>query len=240
MIKNKEFIMSEKRRRATRLPALVLALFFGCASLASASIALENFQGKRTSKGNGRIGLGVFGGYGLFSNSQFNSGVAFGAAFLFGISRNFAVELAAMYQKGNVAGDANSLSKGKLTTMPLQLSVMGRFPVGKKLTPYVLAGGSYFLNSFTLDSSVADDWKTLGFTLTEKVDPAFGFHFGGGFELALGKTLSADIGVRYCMAKAKGNWTMTDDASNTEASGILSELKMDAVVFAAGLKFFFK
>jgi outer membrane protein W len=240
MIKNKELIMSEKRLRATRLPALVLALFFGCASLVSASIALENFQGKRSSKGNGRIGLGVFGGYGLFANSQINSGVACGAAFLFGISKNIAVELAAIYQKGNVAGDPNSLSKGKLTTMPLQLSVMGRFPVGKKLTPYVLAGGSYFLNSFALDSSIADDWKTLGFTLTEKVDPAFGFHFGGGFELALGKTLAADIGVRYCLAKTKGNWSMTDDKSTSETSGTTGDLKLDTLTFAVGLKYFFK
>jgi outer membrane protein len=232
--------MSKKRRWATRLPALALALFFGCASLLSPSIALENFQSKSTSKGNSRIGLGVFGGYGLFANSQINSGMACGATFLFGFSKNIAVELAGIYQKGNVAGDPNSLSKGKLTTMPLQLSVMGRFPIGKKFTPYVLAGGSYFLNSFTLDSSVADEWKALGFTLTENVDKVFGFHFGGGLELVLGKTLAADIGVRYCLAKTKGNWSMTDDKSNSETSGTTGDLKLDTLTFAVGLKYFFK
>jgi opacity protein-like surface antigen len=139
-----------------------------------------------------------------------------------------------------MAGDPNSLSKGKLTTMPLQLSLMGRFPVGRKLTPYVLAGVSYFLNSFTLDSSIASDWKTLGFTLTEKVDKVFGFHFGGGLELALGKKLSAAIDVRYCLAKAKGSWSMQDDRSSAETSGTLSDLKLDTMVFAAGLKYFFK
>lgn len=232
--------MSNKRRRATRLPALVLTLFLGCASLLSPSIALEKFQGKHTSQGNSRIGLGVFGGYGLFANSQIQSGAAGGATFLIGFSKNIAVELAAMYQKGNVAADPNSLSKGKLTTMPLQLSLMGRFPIGKKLTPYVLAGGSYFLNSFTLDSSAANDWKALGFTLTEKVDPTFGFHFGGGLELALGKALSVDIGLRYGLAKAKGNWTMTDDKSQSETSGATGDLKLDTLTFAVGLKYFFK
>jgi outer membrane protein W len=234
--------MTKKRWRAMGVPALVWVILFSLTSLFSFAIELESFKGKSTSPstGSSRIALGLSGGYGLFANKQIDGGVAFGATFLYAFSRNIAIELSGIYMNGNVAGDANSLSKGKLTTMPLQLSLMGRFPVGGQLTPYVLAGGSYFLNSFTLDNSVAGEWKTLGFTLTEKVDKAFGFHFGAGLELALKKTLSMDMNVRYCMAKAKGNWTMTDDASQTEASGTVSDLKLDAVVFAVGLKYFFK
>jgi outer membrane protein W len=234
--------MTKKGWQAKGVPALVWVIFFGLTSLFSFAIELESFKGKSTSPsaGTSRMALGVSGGYGLFANKQIDGGVAFGATFLYAFSRNIAVELAGIYQQGTVVGDANSLSKGKLTTMPLQLSLMGRFPVGRQLTPYVLAGGSYFLNSFTLDSSVADEWKTLGFTLTEKVDQAFGFHFGAGLEIAFGTTLSMDMNVRYCMAKGAGEWTMTDDASQTEASGTISDLKLDAVVLAIGLKYFLK
>ena len=108
--------------------------------------------------------------------------------------------------------------------MPLQLSLMGRFPFGRKLTPYVLAGGSYFLNSFTLDSTVTDGWNAVGFALTEKVDKSFGFHFGGGLEFALSKSLSAGADVRYFIAKTKGNWSLKDNKSPVESIGTFSDL----------------
>lgn len=240
MIIEKEFIMLKKRQWTKSLPALVFVFFFGCTSLLSHAIALENFQKKSARENKGRIGLGFFGGYGLFSDSKYKGGVALGATFLIALNRNIAIELAGIYLKGNVENSPGSLSQGVLTTMPLQLSVMGRFPVGRKLTPYLLAGGSYFLNSFAMDSSAADGWETLGFTMTEKVDKAFGFHCGVGLELALGNALAADVSMRYCMAKAKGSWSMTDEASAIETSGTMSDLKLDAMTFAFGLKYFFK
>jgi len=232
--------MTKKRRWAKSLPALVLALFFGFASLFSYAIETETLQGKNAGTGNSHIGLGLLGGYGLFANSQYGGGAAFGAMFIFGFSKNIAIELAGIYLEGDVASDPEALSKGKLTTMPLQLSLLGRFPIGKKLTPYVLAGGSYFLNSFTLDSAVADGWNAVGFTLAEKVDNAFGFHFGGGLEFTLGKALSVCIDMRYCLAKTKGSWSMKDNQSTIETDGTLSDIKLNAIVFALGFKYFFK
>jgi outer membrane protein W len=215
-------------------------LFFGLSSLFSFAIELETFHGKSATNGSSRIGLGILGGYGLFSNSQYKGSVAVGATFLLGFSKNIAVEIAGIYLTGDVASAPAELSKGKLTAMPLQLSLMGRFPIGNKLTPYILAGGSYFLNSFTLDSTVADGWNAVGFTLTEKIDKTFGFHFGCGLEFAFSKTLSAAVDLRYCMAKANGNWSMKDNKSNIEDSGTLSDLNLNNMIFAFGLKYFFK
>lgn len=233
--------MTKKRRWAKILPVLIFTLFFGFSSIFTFAFSLETYRNAEKKKvGSSRIGLGVLGGYGLFSNSQYSGGAAFGATFTFGFSRNIAIELAGIYLKGAVAGNHDTLSKGKLTTVPLQLSLMGRLPIGKMITPYILAGGNYFLNSFTLDSTVTDGWNAVGFTLTEKVDKSFGFHFGGGLEFALSKSLSAGADARYCIAKANGNWSMKDNKSNIETSGTLSDLNLNNMIFSFALKYFFK
>jgi outer membrane protein W len=233
--------MAKKRWWAKSFPALAFMHFFVFSSIFTFAFSLETYQkAAETRDGSNRIGLGLLAGYGLFPSGQIKGGAAFGATFSFGFSKNIAIELAGMVLKTNVEKDPNTLSKGKLTTMPLQLSLLGRFPISSKLTPYVLAGGSYFLNSFTLDSAVVNGWNAVGFTLTEKIDNAFGFHFGGGLEFALGKALSAGVDVRYCLAQAKGNWSMKDNKSSSETNGTFSGFKLNTMILAVGLGYFFK
>ena len=233
--------MTKERRWARSLPALVFTLFFGLSSIFTFAASLETYQNaEKTKPSSSHIGLGFLGGYWLFPNSQYGGGAAFGATFTYGFSKNIAIELAGIYFKGNVKNDPNALSKGKLTIIPLQLSLLWRFPITKKLTPYVLVGASYFLNSFSLDSAVVSGWNAVGFTLTETVDMTFGFHFGGGLEFALGKALSAVVDMRYCLAKAKGSWSMKDNKSTIEANGTFNNLKLNSVMLAVGLKYFFK
>jgi len=233
--------MTKKRQWIKIISMSIFLLFIGFSTILTFAIEQGTVRKPDENKAGGsRIGLGFLAGYGLFSDSLYSGSMSFGAAFTFGFSRNLAVELGGIYLKGNVDSAPESLSKGKLTTMPLQLSLMGRFPVGRKLTPYVLAGGSYFLNSFTLDRTVIDGWNTVGFTLTEKVDKSFGFHFGGGLEFALGKTLSACIDVRYLLAKSKGSWILKDNKSPLESIGTFSNLKLNSLMLAIGLKYFLK
>ncbi|MCX6557170.1 MAG: outer membrane beta-barrel protein [Candidatus Aminicenantes bacterium] len=232
--------MTQKGWWTKKRMLLIFALFFASCSFFNYAAPIESFAGKATAKSGRHTGVGLWGGYGLYGNSQFNGGVAFGASFLLGLGRNLAIEFAASYLGAGVESDANALSKGKLAAMPLQLSLQGRFPVGKKLTPYLLVGGNYFLNSFSLDSTIVDGWSAVGITLSEKVAGAFGFHAGAGLELALGNSLSLNIDLRYFLAKTKSNWSMTDDESLVESSGTLSGIKLDALVFALGLKYFFK
>jgi outer membrane protein W len=219
---------------------LVLALFFVTCSFFAYAAPIESFAGKATAKSGRRLGAGLWGGYGLYSNGQFNGGIAFGASFLLGLGKNLAIEVAASYLGAGVESDASALAKGKLAAMPLQLSLQGRFPVGKKLTPYLLIGGNYFLNRFSLDSAIVDGWNAVGITLSEKMAGAFGFHAGAGFELALGNSLAANIDVRYFLAKTKSDWSMKDNETQVESSGTLSGIKLDTLVFALGVKYFFK
>ena len=123
--------------------------------------------------------------------------------------------------------------------MPLQLSLLGRFPVGKKLTPYVLAGAviSSTVSAWTARSM--NSWNAVGFTLTEKVDNAFGFHFGAGLEYVFGKALSVGFGCALLpgqsQRRAGASPTMQ---SAVEATGTFSGLNLNALVFCGRSEIF--
>jgi outer membrane protein len=186
-----------------------------------------------------KMGLGLF--VGASSTSEYGSGLAFGANFYYGITKNIGIEVGGLRFQTTAkdTDDVSKLSKGKLAVMPLQLSLIGRFPVGAKLVPYVAAGGGYYLNSFTLDAALVKSWDDLGFDLEEAIDNAFGFHFGAGLDYFVKPNIAVGAGVKYCLAKAKGLWTMKDQVSSEETEGTLSDLKLNALVFGVGLKYFF-
>jgi outer membrane protein len=186
-----------------------------------------------------KMGLGLF--VGGSSTSDYGSGLAFGANFYFGITKNIGIEVGGLRLQTTTKDndDMTKLSKGKLTVMPLQLSLMARFPVGAKIVPYIAAGGGYYLNSFTLDAAIVKSWDDLGFDLEEAIDNAFGFHFGAGLDFFVNPNIAITAGVKYCLAKAKGSWTMQDQVSSEETKETLADLKLNALVFGAGLKYFF-
>jgi outer membrane protein len=186
-----------------------------------------------------KMGLGLF--VGASSTSEYGSGLAFGANFYLGITKNIGIEVGGLRFQTTTKDndDITKLSKGKLTVMPLQLSLMARFPVGAKIVPYIAAGGGYYLNSFTLDAAIVKSWDDLGVDLEEAIDNAFGFHFGAGLDFFVNPNIAITAGVKYCLAKAKGSWTMKEQVSSEVTEGALPDLKLNALVFGAGLKYFF-
>lgn len=186
-----------------------------------------------------KMGLGLF--VGASSTSDYGGGLAFGANFYFGITKNIGIEVGGLRFQTTAKDndDMTKLSKGKLAVMPLQISLIGRFPVGAKLVPYVAAGGGYYLNSFTLDADIVNSWGDLGVDLEEAVENASGFHFGAGVDFFVNPNIAITAGVKYCLAKTKGSWTMKEQVSSEETTGTLPDLKLNALVFGAGLKYFF-
>jgi len=189
-----------------------------------------------------RTGIGLIVGYAM--PSGYGGGLAYGASFSFGFSSNFGIEIAGLRFQSAVdepaeADRETALSKGKLTVMPVQLSLVARFPLSPSLTPYVLAGGGYFLNKYALDSGVQGDWEDLGFTISEKVENSIGFHFGAGLDVFMGSNLAVGAVVKYCMSTTKGKWTMNETVSKVEASGELKDLKLKPFIIGLGLKYFF-
>ncbi len=187
-------------------------------------------------------GIGLMAGYAM--PSGYGGGLAYGGNFTFMFSSNFGIEIAGLRFQSTVdepaeADRETALSKGKLSVMPVQLSLIARFPLGPKMMPYVLAGGGYFLNSYTLDSGVKNDWEGLGFVISEKVENSVGFHFGAGLDYFFTPKLALSAVVKYCMSTFKGSWSLKETVSATEASGDLKDLKLKPFIFGLGLKYFF-
>ncbi len=232
--------MTRKKHREPGLRISVLAFLAAFITLAAMAYPIETDRESAAAPEGSRLALGILGGYGIFSNSNFSNSVAVGVTFTYSFNKNLAVELAGLFLNESNESDPATLAQGKLTTMPLQLSLLGRYPLGKKFALTALAGITYFLNSFSLDSALVDNWHDLGFTMTESVNGALGFHCGAGLEYVLKKNLSAALGVRYCLGTAKGEWSIRDDASALETSGTFNGLDLNTMVFSFGLKYFFK
>jgi opacity protein-like surface antigen len=186
-----------------------------------------------------KTGLGIRAGYAMLSEENFGSGLMYGGNLCLGITKNISIELSGQRFQSNTEGDAESLSEGKLSVIPIQLSLQARFPVSGQFVLYIGGGGGYYLNTFTLDEDLIEKWDVLGFVIEEKVENAIGFHFGAGIDLFFTENIALNVDFRYCLAKTKGSWTLTDQFSPAEISGDLEELSLNSIMLGAGLKFYF-
>lgn len=187
------------------------------------------------------LGVGLTAGYAQPSNSLYSGSVSGGILVSIGLMRFLGVEIQGGYFGFSVEGSADGLSKGKLTVIPIQMSLQGRFPVGGgRLTPFLEAGGGFYLNSFAVNAGLAESWERIGFALEEKVEGALGFHFGAGLDYFLGPNLSLGLGLKYGLAKMKGSWSLTDIAGGTEMSGDLGSLDLNPLTVGLRLRYVFK
>jgi len=186
-----------------------------------------------------KSGVGFLAGYAMPAESNYSSGLKYGGNICLGITKNVSIELKGLSFQSDVEGNPEALSKGKLSVIPIQLSIQARFPISWRFLPYILGGGGYYLNRFNLDKEITDAWDALGFNIEEKVENAIGYHFGAGIDLFITKNIALNADVRYCMAKIKGSWTLTDQIIGTENSGSLEDLNLNSLIFGGGLKFYF-
>ncbi len=186
-----------------------------------------------------KSGVGFLAGYAMPAESNYNSGLEYGGNICFGITKNVSIELQGLIFQSDVEGNPEALSKGKLSVIPIQLSIQARFPISWRFLPYLLGGGGYYLNRFNLDREIIDAWDALGFDIEEKVENAIGYHFGAGIDLFITKNIALNADIRYFIAKIKGSWTLTDQIIGTENSGSLENLNLNSLIFGGGLKFYF-
>jgi len=204
-------------------------------------IALPAPAGAQDYEGIKGMGVGLAAGFAKPSDSLFSGGVSAGLVFSIGLMKYLAVELQGGYFMSGVEGSADGLSKGTLNVIPLQLSLLVRYPVaGGRLMPFLEMGGGYYLNNFALDSELSEDWEQIGFTMEEEVESTLGFHFGLGFDYFLSRNLALGLGFRYGLAKAEAGWSLTDIASSIEASGDLESIGLNPLTIALRLRYVFK
>ena len=182
--------------------------------------------------------IGGGAGYTMPSESNFEKGINFGGTLGFGITRYLAVELRVPYYQSNVTGSIGGLSTGQFQSISLSLSVQARYPIKSLIIPYLVAGGNYFLNKFTLDNEIVNSWNAMGINIEENVDHAFGFHFGGGIDLFIMKSLALNLDVRYSTASMKGDWRLADTISQEETTGPIENIKLNSIQAGISVKFF--
>jgi len=182
--------------------------------------------------------IGGGAGYTMPSESNFEKGINFGGTLGFGITRYLAVELRVPYYQSNVTGSIGGLSTGQFQSISLSLSVQARYPIKSLIIPYLVAGGDYLLNKFTLDNETVNSWNAMGIDIEENVDHAFGFHFGGGIDLFIMKSLALNLDVRYSTASMKGDWRLADTISQEETTGPIENIKLNSIQAGISVKFF--
>lgn len=186
-----------------------------------------------------KIGISAAAGYVMPSESTYGNGLSLMAGFTYLFSKNIGAELSAGQFQSKVEKKSGGLSRGKLSIIPVELSLQGRLFLSQRVSAFAEAGGSYCLNKFILDSEIVNAWKNLNFTITEKTENSFGFHFGFGLDFFLTENLALNSGVRYRLAKSKGTWSLKDEFSSAEVSGNIEDIKLNSLVFGLKIKYYF-
>lgn len=185
-------------------------------------------------------GIGIRTGYVMPSDEKYGRGLQYGGNICLGITKNIGFELSGLLFQSDVEGDPEALSKGKLSLIPIQLSIQFRLPLSDSFVFYLMGGGGYYyMYKFTIDEEITDAWESLGFDIEEQVENAIGYHFGGGIDLFLTRNIALNADFRYCLAKTTGSWSISDQISGTQATGDLENLSLNSIMFGGGLKLCF-
>jgi outer membrane protein W len=195
--------------------------------------------------GLGRLSGGLLSGvvqagYALPSESAYGGDMVFGGGISYLVTPNVAVEVALYRTQSEVEGTLDGLSTGKLTMMPVSLSLQGRYPLGNRLIPYAQVGVAYNFLDFKLCSICQSEWEDMGFAISEEIDNSIGFQVGAGLDYRITDRIALNVDLRYQILNGQGTWSMSDQLSGVSQSGDLNDLNMSALVFRIGAKFFLK
>jgi len=193
----------------------------------------------RTAKRLPSLWIGGGAGYAMPSESNFDKGINYGGTLGFGITRYLALELRVPYYKSNVTGTIGGLSTGLFQAISFTLSVQARYPIKNLIIPYLVGGGDYHLNKFTLDNEIVNSWNAMGFDIEESVEHSIGFHLGGGIDFFIMRSLALNLDVRYYTASMKGDWRLADTISQVESTGPIDSIKLNSIQAGISVKFFF-
>jgi opacity protein-like surface antigen len=193
---------------------------------------------RQTEKSGLSLWIGGGAGYTLPSESHFEKGMSFGGTLGLEIMKYLALEVRIPYFQSDVAESLGGLGSGQLRNLTFMLSVQARYPLTARLVPYLVGGGDYHWNKFSLNDGIKNYWNNLGFTAEENFDHSFGFHVGAGLDFFLLRNIALNVDVRYYMANLKGTWSMADQINQQEVSGPIESLKLNSIQAGISVKFF--
>ncbi|MFH2011824.1 MAG: OmpW family outer membrane protein [Pseudomonadota bacterium] len=190
-----------------------------------------------------RLGIGIRVSYVNFSDDDYNVGAVqvnvgadeaamFGVNLTYTLDRYFSLELSVDYFETDAELSALGLSgsAGKLTSIPVLLSIRVHPATDPKIKPYFSFGGGYFFNSLDSNPSAAVA-AVYGPGANFDVDNSFAFFVGAGVEVFFSKNIALNIDCKYIWTEAKGS---------VKVAGFSDEdLRMNPFVAGIGLKYYF-
>jgi opacity protein-like surface antigen len=195
---------------------------------------------------NAAVRIGIVPGFSLGgtlvaadSESTFDGGFSLGFGVGYDLMKYLSLELRGTWANHTIPGSLDGLSQGKMTCLPVELMIVGRFPVGQKLFPYVFGGVGYSFNSFTVDAALVDDWADFGFTLSESIEQAPSFSFGAGLDFAITPQILVGLEGKLVICKADGEWSLEDDTTGEIFSTTLTGMSLNRFIVGIGLKYQF-
>jgi len=186
---------------------------------------------KQETTKNSSLELGLYTGYTDFKD--LDSAVQFGLIAAKEVSENLMVEFRAGYMNMSIDKEYDSIDKGDLKIVPLQLSLMYRFKMNK-LKPYVAAGAGYYIVSF--DHGSKAQLENLGFRIEDSMDNKLGFHLGAGLDYQIAEKFIFNADLRYAFVNLGGSYKITDQASNTANTGNYDG-KLNNLMISVGFKY---
>jgi hypothetical protein len=185
------------------------------------------------------VRIGVNGGYARALTTSYGEGVSYGISAAVDIFRFLAVEVRATRFSLTGDGASDALSKGRLTSLPVEVALQARISLGSTVTPYLAVGAGYSWNSFKVDSALSGAWFDVGFSMSESVKNGPVGLAALGFDFFLRPWLALNIEGRILLTEAKGSWSMTDAATGARATGSLNSLSWNSALAGMSLKWIF-
>jgi len=183
--------------------------------------------------------LGGGAGYSITANEEYQGGVYFRGFLGFCITKNIALQIGGTHTQINTVSSQDGLSNGKLSIIPVLLSLKFRFPIKQLFIPYIGIGGGYSFNKFSILNETVSAWNQLGFNITEHVDNTVAFSIDAGLDYLITKNVALNIELNYSNVKIEGSWIIKDQISDIEKSGAFKSSSLNTVFVGGGLKIIF-
>ncbi len=163
---------------------------------------------------------------------EMNNTLAYGISASYFFNDHFSIE-ATLEQYRDADGDVKPLptltdNVSNIAQTFITLSPTLHWPVGKRVTPYIGAGISYFYNDFDKESYFNEIFSRA------ELDDSWGFQASVGADIMLTPSWAFNIDIRYQWTEPTFNWTLNTDGRSGD-----DKFTLAGVMTAVGIKYQF-
>ncbi len=156
---------------------------------------------------------------------------AFGLALHF--DRQISVSIDIGSWRSPVDEKSDEMFEGKLTLIPILVSLKYFFSLENRVHPYVSVGGGYVFTRFRMDNIIT----IPEITISQEIRSGVGIHAGLGAVVKISKSFGLEAEGLYIFRNSKGVTTISD--MNFGSSSEEFSVRLHTVLFQVGIIYFF-